>query len=135
MTRREHDFLKFFLRIGGGAALLAVYAVVMPYEDMDGAHQWLGLGDLPDAPIMGYLARSTSFFYAFLGGLMWVLSFDLNRYRPVVCFLGWALISLGLTLFIVDIVEGLPLYWISIEGPTDTLSGCIILYFGRQLEE
>ena len=121
MTRKEQDFSRVFLRVVGSASLLAVFAVAMPYEDMNSAHQWLGLGDLPDAPIVGYLARSTSFFYAMLGGLMWVLSFDLSRYRPVVCFLGWALIALGLTLFIVDITEGLPLYRISIEGPADAL--------------
>ena len=42
-------------------------------------HADLGLGRLPDAPIVGYLARSTSAFYAIEGGLFWVVSIDLVR--------------------------------------------------------
>lgn len=130
---KEETIFKALLRVVGGVSLLAVFAVVMPYRDMNAIHQWLGLGELPDEPIVGYLARSSSFFYAFLGGLAWVVSFDLKRHRTVVCFLGYALVALGVTLLIVDIIEGLPLYWVLIEGPSDAFFGLVILYFGRRL--
>jgi hypothetical protein len=56
--------------------LSAAFFVAAPYSWMNAIHQWLGLGVLPDAPVAGYLARSTSAFYAMLGGLLWVLLFD-----------------------------------------------------------
>ena len=134
MTARELAFLKTFLRIVGTSALLAVFAVVMPYEWMNTTHQWLGMGELPAAPIVGYLARSTSAFYAMLGGLLWIFSFDLQRYRRLIIWLGVAMITFGLTLFVVDWVEGMPLFWIIFEGPIDTIFGGTLLYFGRRLE-
>jgi len=133
MTPQGLRYFAVFLRIVGGASLLAIFAVLMPYDSMNATHQWLGMGTLPDAPVVGYLARSTSFFYAMFGGLAWVLSFDLPRHRAVVCYLGFALIALGVTLLAVDIVEGMPLYWIAVEGPADAFFGAVTLYFGRRL--
>ena len=126
-------FLKLFLRIIGSVSLLAILAVLMPYHSMNVTHQWLGLGELPDEPIVGYLARSTSAFYAMFGALMWVVSFNLRRHRTIVCFLGWAIILLGVTLLGIDIVEGMPPYWIAGEGPPSMVIGGVILYFGRRL--
>ena len=98
----------------------------MPYSWMRAIHQWLGMGELPDQPIVGYLARSTSVFYALFGGLLWCLSFHPNRYRPVIHYLGAATIAFGAMLFIVDLLEGLPLYWILTEGPINIAIGLII---------
>ena len=63
--------LKGFLRVLGTSSLTAVLFVFAPHSWMDGIHQWLGLGKLPESPVVGYLARSTSAFYAMLGGLFW----------------------------------------------------------------
>jgi hypothetical protein len=133
MTKQECLF-KLFLRVIGSAALLAVGAVVMPYSWMDAVHQWLGMGRLPSEPIVGYLARSTSGFYALFGGLMWVVSWDLQRHRLVLCYLGAATIVFGLALFAVDIFEGMPLYWSFGEGPVNTAFGVYILVSSRRLK-
>lgn len=97
MTKQERLF-KLFLRIIGTVALLALVAVVMPYSWMNATHQWLGMGQLPSEPIVGYLARSTSTFYAFLGGLMWLVSFDLHRHRIVLYYLGVVIVIFGAAL-------------------------------------
>jgi NADH:ubiquinone oxidoreductase subunit 6 (subunit J) len=128
MRTRDH-FLKPFLRITGTVALLAVIAVVMPYSWMNRVHQWLGMGPLPAQPIVGYLARSTSAFYAILGGLLWLVSFDLRRYRPVLHYLGLVMILLGITIGIVDFIEGLPMWWRLAEGPINIAVGILILLF------
>ena len=134
MTNHER-FLKVFLRIIGTVALTALGAVAMPYSWMDAIHRWLGLGTLPADPIVGYLARSTSAFYALLGGLMWVISLDLHRHRLVLCYLGAAIVLFGAALLVVDIVEGLPLHWILFEGPLNTAFGIYILVVSRQLKD
>ena len=74
MTRSGRA-LQLFLRAIGSVALLAIFAVFMPYSWMKAVHGWLGMGTLPNDPIVGYLARSTSIFYALLGGLFAVKCF------------------------------------------------------------
>lgn len=121
------------LRIIGSAALLAFVAVVMPYSWMNAIHKWLGMGELPSEPIVGYLARSTSAFYALLGGLMWVVSFDLKRYRRILIYLGTAIIFFGAALFAVDLLEGMPLWWSLGEGPFNVVFGIVIFVLARRL--
>lgn len=47
-----------------GVMLAALFAVVIPQWCMVEIHCLLGLGELPDRPIVGYLARSASALYA-----------------------------------------------------------------------
>jgi len=132
MTRQDR-FLRLFLRIIGTASLFAVVAVVMPYSWMNAIHQWLGMGRLPTEPIVGYLARSTSAFYALFGGLLWVVSFDLQRHRLVLRYLGAAIILFGATLIAIDMFEGMPLYWSLCEGPIDIGFGIVILFLSYRI--
>ena len=83
-------------------------------------------------PIVGYLARSTSAFYAMQGGLCWVISFDLRRYRAVLIYLGAATVVFGLALGIVGWAVGLPRWWWLWEGPLDALLGLLILLCARR---
>jgi len=129
---KQERFFKLFLRIIGSAALFALVAVVMPYSWMNAIHKWLGMVQLPTEPIVGYLARSTSAFYAFFGGLLWCVSFDLHRYRPVIRYSGAATIIFGAILFAVDLLEGLPLYWRLMEGPINIIFGVIIFILSRK---
>lgn len=124
----ESTLLRWFLRLIGAASVLAIFFVPAPYACMNSIHHLLGMGTLPDAPVVGYLARSTSGFYAMLGGLLWVVSFDLARYRPVLWYLGVSFVLFGLSLAAIDSIEGLPLFWRVAEGPIDTGFGVIILW-------
>jgi len=134
MNNQERLF-KLFLRILGTASLLALVAVVMPYSWMNATHQWLGMGQLPPEPIVGYLARSTSAFYALLGGLFWVVSFDLHRHKLILCYLGVAIVIFGAALLAVDLLEGMPLYWSLIEGPINVIFGVVISMLAHRLGE
>ena len=57
----------------------------------------------PKAPIVGYLTRSSSTLSALLAGLLWVISFDLRRHAPVLRYLSWAVIVLGVVLFAINV--------------------------------
>jgi hypothetical protein len=129
----EERLFRLLLRIVGSAALLAIPFVFVPYAWMNAIHDGLGMGQLPDAPVVGYLARSASAFYAILGGLLWVLSFDLRRHRPVLVYLGAAILLFGLLFFAVDFLEGMPRWWALGEGPFNTLFGIVILVFSCRL--
>jgi len=130
----DHErLLLLWLRIVGSASLLALIFVPFPYSGMDAIHRALGMGELPNQPVVLYLARSTSAFYALIGGLMWVLSFDMRRHRAVLVYLGAALTAFGIVLTVVDWVEGLPAFWKIGEGPADVVIGLVILLLSRGL--
>ena len=111
----------------GVVSLFALVGIFIPYSWMDVTHRWLGMGTLPAEPIVGYLARSTSAFYAFFGGLLLLTSFDLHRYRGLLIYIGLMHIIFGILLLAVDLIEGLPLFWSLAEGPIVITFGAIIL--------
>ncbi len=131
---RSERVFRFLLRYIGTVSLLAIVAVFMPYTWMDATHRWLGMGTLPSEPIVGYLARSLSLFYALLGGLLWICSFDLQKHRAVLCYLGAAFIFFGLVMWGVDIVEGMPPYWKHAEGLMIIVMGSVILTLSARLK-
>ena len=134
MTMHER-FLKLLLRVIGTAALTAVVAVVMPYSWMNAIHRRLGMGPMPTEPIVGYLARSTSAFYAIFGGLLWLISLDIRRHRQVLCYVGAATFLFGAALLVIDIAEGLPLHWTLFEGPFNAAFGAYFFVAARRLDD
>lgn len=131
VTTDWETVFKLFLRILGSLSVLGVIFVAVPYTWMNAIHAWLGMGQLPNEPIVGYLARSTSAFYALLGGLLWVVSFDLGRHHLVLLYLGAAVTLFGAALLVVDWCEGLPLFWRVWEGPVVMAFGMAMLCLNR----
>src|SRR5271154_1250939 len=96
MTRIGESLLVFVLRFLGVSALFALVAVFMPLSWMVATHRWLGLGEMPTAPIVEYLARSLSAFYVFIGVLCWAVASDLDRYLPLARILGVGFFCTGI---------------------------------------
>src|SRR5437588_9538699 len=107
MTRADKA-LVILLRFVGVPALFALVAVVMPVSWMAATHRWLGLGEMPTAPVVEYLARSLSAFYAVMGALCLVMAADLERYRPLVRFLGVVFALMSVAVLGVDLAAGMP---------------------------
>lgn len=107
--------------------LSALAAVVMPREWMASMHEAAGLGSLPDAPIVGYLARSSSALYALHGALMLALATDVARFAPIIRLLAWGAIVHGLVIFGIDFAEQMPIWWRIAEGPCFSLTGVVTL--------
>jgi hypothetical protein len=125
--KRSECVLRLVLRYIGAVSLLALIAVFMPEAWMDAIHRALGMGPLPAGPIVGYLARSLSMFYALMGGLLLLCSFDPRRHRGVLCYLSAAFVFFGIVIWGVDFLEGMPGYWKHAEGPGIILIGTAIL--------
>ena len=134
MTTQDR-LLQVLLRVIGTAGLLAIPFVTVPHSWMDAIHQGLGMGSLPDAPIVGYLARSASAFYAILGGLLWTVSFDLRRHRLVLGYIGVAVILFGLAMLAVDFAQGMPIWWSLAEGPANVAFGAAFLWLSWRMDE
>jgi hypothetical protein len=123
--------LVLLLRFVGVTALFALVAVFMPLSWMASIHRWLGLGEMPTAPVVEYLARSVSIFYALFGALCLVMAADLERYRPLVRFLGLALALLSVVLLCVDLAAGMPWWWSASEGSEGVALGALMFVLAR----
>jgi hypothetical protein len=119
--------LSWYLRAYAAILLAATPAAVAPTAWLAAAHEWLGLGPWPDPPLVEYMARTLSGLYASFGGLALLASFDVERYRPFVVYLG--LLSLGgaVYLFVLGLAVKLPWWWVSLEAPTVLLSALPLL--------
>ncbi|MCB9090407.1 MAG: hypothetical protein H6628_19080 [Calditrichae bacterium] len=127
--------LRFILRMIGGASLFALIFIFVPYEWMNEIHHGIGLGELPEAPVVGYLARSVSAFYALFGGLFLLLSLDVKRHRELISAVGLGTAFLGLALLFIDWHEGLPFWWKVWEGPFVTVVGLAIFGLSRKMKD
>ncbi|MCS6866307.1 MAG: hypothetical protein RMJ56_10815 [Gemmataceae bacterium] len=128
--------LRWLLRLIGGVELCAIPFVFFPFAGMNTVHeQWLGLGELPNAPIVVYMARSLSALYAVHGALVVRLSWDVVRFRPLIVFLGWLHVILGLVVLTIDVSVGWALWWIVAEGPGIALGGGLIVFLAHQLAD
>jgi hypothetical protein len=109
--------LRLLLQLVGTVSLFALVAVFMPYAWMDSIHRAIGMGSLPSQPIVGYLARSLSLFYALMGGLLLLCSFDIQRCWVLLRYLSVAFVFFGMVVLGIDYFEGMPDYWRRLEGP------------------
>jgi hypothetical protein len=135
MTKSDKALVILLRYFGGIPGLFALAAVVMPVSWMAAAHRWLGLGEMSPAPVVEYLARSVSAFYALIGALCLVMASDLERYRPLVRFFGVALALLGLVFTGVDLVAGMPWWWTAFEGPLGLPAGALLFFLARPVHK
>ena len=130
MTRAK--LLVILLRIFGIGGLFALGAVIMPLSWMAAIHSRLGLGEMPTAPIMEYLARTVSALYVFLSVVFLVAASDLERYRSLVQILGVSLFLTGVVFTGIDLAAGLPWWWTASEGPPCVVFGAVIFLLAQQ---
>ena len=132
-SRGYRAALVIVLRLGGTLLLLAFFAIFLPPATMASVHRSLGLGSFPAAPVTDYLARSIAALYGFHGVLLWIVSTDLDRFRPLVLYVGLMNVVFGLLLTGIDLFAGLPLWWTLGEGPPVILTGAVILVLYRRI--
>lgn len=127
--------LQLFLRIFALGPMSAAIAAALPMRTMDQIHRAIGLGPLPQGPIVEYLARSTSMFYAIHGLLVWYLASDLRRYRQLFWFYLWISLAFAAGLFLTDLSAGLPPRWTFVEGPIVAGFVVVIMLWFRKVDE
>lgn len=127
--------LVVLLRISAIFLLTALFAVALPTDWMAATHRWLGLGELPRAPITEYLTRSLSLFYALFGGLLLLVSLDPRRFRPVIFYLGWTGVAFGVVMTLIDLAAPMPPSWTLSEGPGAVVLSAVILWLVQGVEK
>ncbi len=126
-VKRAEWWLKLLLRAVGLAMATAIVPTMMPLSWMAAVHAWAGLGEMPRTPVFEYLARSLSAFYAVLGGLLVVVSFDVRRHAVVIAYLGVVALAGGFAATAMELLAGMPLWWLIVEGPSLVPLGAALL--------
>ena len=85
--------LVWILRGAGVVCVLAIAPMLMPIAWAQSAHAAIGLGELPEEPIVEYLVRGMSAMCALYGGLLLLLATDVHRYRRVITFQAGAILT------------------------------------------
>ena len=116
------------LRIGATLTGAAFFAVLLPVEWMAATHAGLGLGEFPRTAIVDYLARSVAALYGFHGVMLYLISTDVVRYRPLVWFAAAMSAAFGAMLIGIGMHAGLPAYWVAVEGPSVMAIGCVLAW-------
>jgi hypothetical protein len=127
MNRHER-ILVLLLRLDGIVMLSALIPSIMPLAWMQEIHRYMGMGELPDGLIIGYLTRSLSAMYAMHGAVVLFLSLDVRRCLPVVKCVAVLTILFGAGMTALDLVVGMPLFWTVSEGPVLFLLYCVVLW-------
>jgi hypothetical protein len=123
--------LKWLLRVIGGVELLAIPFILIPVGWMDAVHARLLGHPLPAGPIVEYMARSLSVMYAIHGAVVFRVSFDVVRFRPLIAFLGGLHVFIGLAVLGTDVSAGLPVWWVAGEGPGIAAGGVLVLVLAK----
>lgn len=126
--------LVVLMRISAVVLLTALVPTVMPFAWMKEIHRWLGMGELPEGPIVGYLTRSLSAMYAMHGALVLFVSTDVRRFLPVVKCLAALGIVFGSGMLAIDVVVGMPLPWTVCEGPFVIVLGGVLLWLTGRIQ-
>jgi hypothetical protein len=125
--------LAWLLRVTGVVMACALVFVFCPFEWMAAIHRRIGMGELAYTPLLSYLTRSVSALYVVVGSILLCVSFDLDRYRPLIVLLGVTAIAGGVGVTVLDAVLGLPRFWTVAEGPATILLGIAVMILVRTM--
>ena len=101
----------WLLRLSGTVEMLAFFSVVMPRSWMEIAHAWVGLGQMPGGPIIMFMIRQASYTYGVHGLSLWVIASNVERFRVLVIFNGFAYLLAAPVFFLIDYSSGMPFWW------------------------
>lgn len=100
-----------FLRIIAIVQMLTFAVVLMPVAWIASWHAWLGMGVMPDDPVLRYVIRGAAFVQGALGVLGWVIATDVVRYRPLIITLAAICLFAAPAYYFIDAMAGMPHFW------------------------
>ena len=121
----------WLLRLAGAVEILAFIAVVMPRSWMETSHAWLGLGEMPSAPVLMFLIRQASYTYGVHGISLWVLASNVERFRPLIILNGITFLVAGPVFFLIDYTSGMPWWWTVADPLSCMFFGAALLWLSR----
>jgi hypothetical protein len=132
VAKTPDKVLMWVLRILAVILMTAIVPAVMPSAWMEEIPIRLGMGELPRGPMIGYLTHSLSAMYTMHGAVVFFVSLDVRRFLPVVRCLAVLAVMFGIGMIALDVMVGMPMFWILCEGPLIiVLNGVLLWLAGR----
>ena len=125
------QLLAWLLRLAGACELFAFLAVVMPRSWMEASHAWLGLGVLPEGPVLMFMIRQASYTYGMHGVSLFLLASDVVRFRPLVRLNGVSFLLAAPVFFLIDTTSGIPWWWTLVDTLGCGFFGAALLWLTR----
>lgn len=122
------------LRLAGAVEILAFFAVVMPRSWMEASHTWLGMGEMPDGPLIMFMIRQASYAYGMHGVSLWLLATDVRRFRLLVLFNAAAYVIASVVFAAIDYLVGMPLWWTIVDAFGCGSTGVALLLLDREIK-
>lgn len=120
-------WLRRVLRMLAVIDLSAILVLFLPLKNLGEISQALGFDGEPSSPLVEYLIKATSVLYALHGALMYGMSADVVRYRPLIHWLGCLAVCHGGVMVGLDWQLGLPGWWCAAEGPVFLVCGTVVM--------
>lgn len=127
--------LVWLLRLAGAVEILAFISVVMPRSWMEISHEWLGMGTMPDGPLVMFMIRQASYAYGMHGVSLLVLASDVVRFRPLIVFNGIAFLLAAPVFFLIDYASGVPFWWTIFDPLACGSTGVALLMLTRGIDK
>jgi hypothetical protein len=112
-----------FLRIIAVVQMLTFAVVLLPVAWLASWHAWLGLGAMPDDPVLRYVIRGAAFAQGGVGVLVWVVATDVVRYRPLVITTAALSLCAAPAYYFIDATAGMPRWWCLFDFAYCVLAG------------
>jgi hypothetical protein len=109
---------------------LAIGAVFMPAAWMEEIARVLGVGPLTDNGLVHYLARQTSALYVLHAATIAIIAVQLPKSLPMIVPLGFVTIGFSALMLYIDLVEGMPMYWVIAEPAAIFFGGLTMILAG-----
>lgn len=116
-----------FLRVLAVLQILTAGIAIMPLAWIDAWHAWVGLGVMPHAPMLLYVVRGGAFVQGAIGVLVWLMSTDVVRYRPMIIATALIYLVSGPAFYFIDSVAHMPAFWCALDSVSCLVIGSILL--------
>ncbi len=106
---------RLILRVVALLSLIVVPAVLLPNVALEKLSWLLGSGQAPQVPLLTYLIGGGCTVYLAVALMLWIMSGDVVRYRPLVVFVGWVYLVGAPLLLWIAWSAGMPGWWIIMD--------------------
>ena len=127
LERGSPRLQRLVLRVIGAVSFIALPAIFAPRLTVEKFSVLLGFGKPPHLPLLIYMTSGASCVYLAQAILLWLMSRDVVRYRPLIVFCGWAYLAFSPLFLWIDISAGMRSFQVAADSLSCLVAGVALL--------
>lgn len=128
MKRDDPRIQKIVLRILSIVALPVLPAIFSPHFGVEKFSWLVGFRQPPNVPLLYYFGAAGSFLYLALSAIMWMISCDVARYRPLGRFMGCICLIASVAYWWITSRTGMPTWLLAADTLSCLIGGAALLW-------